>query len=66
MAKYLVVSTSGNPDSNSRRMGRIQAKAECDWLDLSEPGLPLCKAVSPPIIFSAHDPRRQPSFHFHR
>jgi hypothetical protein len=23
MAKYLVVSTSGNPDSNSRRMGRI-------------------------------------------
>jgi FMN reductase len=50
MAKYLVVSTSGNPDSNSRRMGRIafnhlkKAKVECDWLDISELGLPLCDA----------------------
>ena len=50
MPKYLVVSTSGNPDSNSRRMGRIAfrhleaAKVECKWLDISELGLPLCDA----------------------
>ena len=50
MAKYLVVSTSGNPDSNSRRMGRIafnhlkKARVECDWLDMSDLGLPLCDA----------------------
>src|SRR2546428_8276786 len=50
MPKYLVVSTSGNPDSNSRRMGRIafghlqKAKVNCEWLDISELGLPLCDA----------------------
>jgi FMN reductase len=50
MPKYLVVSTSGNPDSNSRRMSRIafkhleKAKVECTWLDISELGLPLCDA----------------------
>jgi len=50
MAKYLVVSTSGNPDSNSRRMGRIafrhlqKARVDCVWLDISELGLPLCDA----------------------
>ena len=50
MAKYLVVSTSGNPDSNSRRMGRLafahlqKAKVDCVWLDISELGLPLCDA----------------------
>ena len=50
MAKYLVVSTSGNPDSNSRRMGRIafahleKTKVQCAWLDISELGLPLCDA----------------------
>jgi FMN reductase len=50
MPKYLVVSTSGNPDSNSRRMGRLafahlqKAKADCVWLDISELGLPLCDA----------------------
>jgi FMN reductase len=50
MAKYLVVSTSGNPDSNSRRMGRLafahleKAKADSVWLDISELGLPLCDA----------------------
>ena len=48
MPKYLVVSTSGNPDSNSRRMGRVafghlqKAGVECEWLDISEMGLPLC------------------------
>jgi NAD(P)H-dependent FMN reductase len=48
--KLLVVSTSGNPDSNSRRMARRafkhleKAKAECTWLDISELGLPLCDA----------------------
>src|SRR5213594_2040384 len=50
MPKYLVVSTSGNPDSNSRRMGRIafkhlqKRKVDCDWIDISELNLPLCDA----------------------
>ncbi len=50
MPKYLVISTSGNPDSNSRRMGRIafrrleKAKLECAWLDISELDLPVCDA----------------------
>jgi FMN reductase len=50
MAKYLVVSTSGNPDSNSRRMGRLafghleKAKVQCAWLDISELDVPLCDA----------------------
>lgn len=50
MANYLVISTSGNPDSNSRRIGRIalrhleKAKVECAWLDISELNLPLCDA----------------------
>lgn len=50
MPKYLVVSTSGNPDSNSRRMGRIafkrleKLKVECQWLDIRELGLPMCDA----------------------
>ncbi|MEO7723313.1 MAG: NADPH-dependent FMN reductase [Chthoniobacterales bacterium] len=50
MPKYLVVSSSGNPSSNSRKMGRIafhclQAmKTDCTWLDLAELGLPLCDA----------------------
>ena len=50
MPKYLVISTSGNPDSNSRRMSRIafdwmkKAKANCEWLDISTMNLPLCDA----------------------
>jgi FMN reductase len=50
MPKYLVISTSGNPDSNSRRMARLafkhleNAKVECAWLDISKLGLPLCDA----------------------
>jgi FMN reductase len=50
MARYLVVSTSGNPDSNSRRMARVafahlqKKKADCAWLDLRELNLPLCDA----------------------
>ena len=50
MAKYLVISTSGNPDSNSRRMGRVafehlqKQKVDCDWIDISEMDLPLCDA----------------------
>lgn len=50
MPKYLVVSTSGNPDSNSRRMGRIafahlqKLDADPQWLDLREMELPLCDA----------------------
>lgn len=52
MPKYLVVSTSGNPDSNSRRMGRTafryleKAKVDCTWIDTSELDLPLCDADS--------------------
>lgn len=50
MPKYLVISTSGNPDSNSRRMARIafdnikSLKAGCDFLDTSEIDMPLCDA----------------------
>src|SRR5437870_13572720 len=50
MPKYLVVSTSGNPDSNSRRMGRAafahlqRRKIDCTWIDISEMDLPLCDA----------------------
>jgi FMN reductase len=50
MPKHLVISTSGNPDSNSRRMGRVafahlqRRKADCDWIDLREIELPLCDA----------------------
>ena len=50
MPKYLVVSCSGNPSSNSRKMGRIafdhleKAKVDCSWLDLAEMDLPLCDA----------------------
>src|SRR5205809_3575245 len=50
MAKHLVISTSGNPDSNSRRMARaafahLQKKeVDCDWIDIREMELPLCDA----------------------
>ena len=50
MARYLVISTSGNPDSNSRRMGRVafahlqKRKVDCTWLDIRELELPLCDA----------------------
>ena len=50
MPKYLVVSTSGNPDSNSRRMGQVafahlqKRKVNCDWLDIKDLDLPLCDA----------------------
>lgn len=50
MPKYLVVSTSGNPDSNSRRMARVafahlqKKKANVEWIDLRELDLPLCDA----------------------
>src|SRR6267142_6892832 len=50
MAKYLVISTSGNPGSNSRRMGRVafahlqKQGADCAWIDISEMDLPLCDA----------------------
>jgi FMN reductase len=50
MPKYLVVSTSGNPESNSRTMGRAafarlqKAKVDCAWLDLRDLDLPLCDA----------------------
>jgi len=50
MPKYLVISTSGNPDSNSRRMGRAafaqlqKQGVDCAWIDISEMGLPLCDA----------------------
>lgn len=50
MPKYLVVSSSGNPSSNSRKMGRVafsylqKSKVDCQWLDLATMGLPLCDA----------------------
>jgi FMN reductase len=50
MPKHLVISTSGNPDSNSRRMGRIafahlqKRKVDCEWIDIREMDLPLCDA----------------------
>jgi FMN reductase len=50
MPKHLVISTSGNPGSNSRRMGRVafahlkKRKVPCDWIDIREMDLPLCDA----------------------
>ena len=50
MPKFLVVSTSGNPESKSRRMGRVAWKSlaaagvTCGWVDLSELDLPVCDA----------------------
>ena len=50
MPKHLVISTSGNPASNSRRMGRVafthlqKKKVDCDWIDIREMDLPLCDA----------------------
>ncbi|MGI8821374.1 MAG: NADPH-dependent FMN reductase [Chthoniobacterales bacterium] len=50
MAKYVVISASGNPQSNSRRMGRMafaslqKAGVQVDWLDLRDLALPLCDA----------------------
>lgn len=50
MPKYLVVSTSGNSSSNSKKMGRLafdhlqKLKVDCEWLDLSDLDLPLCDA----------------------
>ena len=50
MPKHLVISTSGNPDSNSRRMGQKafahlqKHKIDCDWIDIREMELPLCDA----------------------
>src|SRR5206468_8786501 len=50
MPKYLVISTSGNPNSNSRRMGRVafahlqKRKVDCAWIDITEMNLPLCDA----------------------
>ncbi len=50
MPKSLVISTSGNPDSNSRRMAQIafdwlqQRKVQSEWLDISRLDLPLCDA----------------------
>ena len=50
MPKHLVISTSGSPDSNSRRMGRHafahlqKKKIDCDWIDIREMDLPLCDA----------------------
>ena len=50
MATHLVISTSGNPDSNSRRMGRVafahlqKRKIDSAWIDIREMDLPLCDA----------------------
>jgi FMN reductase len=50
MAKFLVISTSGNPESNSRIMGQVafahlqKAGTDCEWIDISKLDLPLCDA----------------------
>lgn len=50
MPNHLVISTSGNPDSNSRRLGREafkhlqKANVPCEWLDIAELDVPLCDA----------------------
>lgn len=50
MSTCLVISTSGNPDSNSRRMAQIafdwlkKRKVQSEWLDISQLDLPLCDA----------------------
>ena len=50
MPRHLVLSTSGNPDSNSRRMAQIafewlkEQKTQCEYLDISRLDLPLCDA----------------------
>src|SRR5436853_6111187 len=50
MPNYLVLSTSGNHESNSRRMAQIavdwlkKAKLNGEWLDISKLDLPLCDA----------------------
>ena len=50
MANYLIVSTSGNPASRSRKMGRAafeslrKTQPGLQWLDLSELAVPLCDA----------------------
>jgi FMN reductase len=50
MPKYVVISTSGNSESNSRIMGRVafahlqKHKADCEWVDISSLDLPLCDA----------------------
>jgi NAD(P)H-dependent FMN reductase len=50
MPKHLVISTSGNPESNSRIMSQIafahlqKQKVDCDWIDISTLALPMCDA----------------------
>ena len=50
MPKYLVISTSGNSESNSRIMGKVAFEhlqkngADCEWIDISGLDLPLCDA----------------------
>jgi FMN reductase len=48
--KFLVISTSANPDSNSRKMGQLafeslkNAGVNCRWIDTRELNLPICDA----------------------
>jgi NAD(P)H-dependent FMN reductase len=48
--KFLVISTSANPDSNSRKMGQLAFEAlknagvDSQWLDTRELNLPICDA----------------------
>ncbi|MFL6514198.1 MAG: NADPH-dependent FMN reductase [Chthoniobacterales bacterium] len=50
MPKHLVISTSGNSESNSRIMGRVafdrlqKKQVDCEWIDISDLELPLCDA----------------------
>jgi FMN reductase len=48
MPKHLVISTSSNPDSKSRHLGRVafahlqRKRVDCAWIDISQMDLPLC------------------------
>ena len=52
MPKHLVISTSGNPESNSRIMGRVafahlqKQRVDSAWIDIRDLTLPLCDADS--------------------
>jgi FMN reductase len=61
--KHLVISTSSNPDSNSRKMGRVafehlqNRQVDCEWIDTSTLNLPMCDAdtcyADPSVIQTA-------------
>src|ERR1700755_92886 len=65
MPEYLVISTSGNSESNSRIMGRVafarlqHHKANCEWIDISGLELPLCDADKCYLNPAAHNLKKK-------